>query len=42
MEGVERIKVNYTHIGDALRHPLIIDLNINNGRQDWKVGTVGG
>jgi hypothetical protein len=42
MEGVEQIKVKYPHNGDTLRHPLNRDLNINNKRQDCKIGTVGG
>jgi hypothetical protein len=40
MEGVEWIKVKYTHNGDTLRRPLNMDLNISNKRQDFKIGTV--
>jgi hypothetical protein len=42
MEGVERIKVKYTHSGYTLRHLLNINLNINNEKQDCKIGAVGG
>jgi hypothetical protein len=41
MEGVEWTKVKETHSRDTLRHPLIINLDINNERQDCKIGTVG-
>jgi hypothetical protein len=42
MEGVEQIKVKCTHSGDALRNPSEHQLNINNERQDCKIGTVFG
>jgi hypothetical protein len=42
MEGVEWTKVKYTHRGHTLRHPLNINLNINNENQDCKIGTVCG
>jgi hypothetical protein len=42
MEGVEWTKVKHTHSGHALRHPLNINLNINNEKQDCKIGTVCG
>jgi hypothetical protein len=42
MEKVEWIKINCTHSGLALRHPLNINLNINNEIQDCKTGTVCG
>jgi hypothetical protein len=35
MEGVK-----WTPSGNTLRNPLNIDLNINNKRQDCKIGTV--
>jgi hypothetical protein len=40
MERLGQTKVTYTHSRDALRNPLNIDLNINNERQDYKIGTV--
>jgi hypothetical protein len=40
MEGVEQTKVKYTHSGDILGNPLNINLDINNERQDYKIGTV--
>jgi hypothetical protein len=42
MERLGQTKVTYTHSRDALRNPLNIDLNINNERQDYKIGTVWG
>jgi hypothetical protein len=42
MEGVEQTNVKYTHNRDTLRNPLNVDLNINNKRQDCKIGTVYG
>jgi hypothetical protein len=42
MERVEQTKVKYTHSMDTLRNPLNTDLNINNKRQDCKIGTVCG
>jgi hypothetical protein len=42
MEGVEHTKVKYTHNGDTLRNPLNINFDINNKRQNWKVGTEWG
>jgi hypothetical protein len=38
MEGIEWIKVKYTHSG----HTVNINLNINNENQDCKIGTVCG
>jgi hypothetical protein len=40
MEGVEWTKVKYTYSGDTLRNPFDINLNINNEKQDYKIGTV--
>jgi hypothetical protein len=42
MEGVEWNKVKKTHSGDTSTNPLNIDLEINNERQDSKIGTVCG
>jgi hypothetical protein len=42
MGGVEQIKIRYIHSGHSLRHPLNINLNINNENQDSKIGTVWG
>jgi hypothetical protein len=35
-------QIKYTHRRDTRETPLNIDLNINNERQDCKIGTVGG
>jgi hypothetical protein len=40
MERVERTKVKYTHSEDLLRNLLKIDLEINNERQDYRIGAV--
>jgi hypothetical protein len=41
MEALELTKVKYTHSGDNIeKPPLNIDLEINNERQDCKIGTV--
>jgi hypothetical protein len=41
MEEVEWTNVKHTHNEDTVRHtPLNINLNINNERQDCKIGTV--
>jgi hypothetical protein len=40
MEGGKRTKVKYTHSGIHWETPLNINLNINNERQDCKVGIV--
>jgi hypothetical protein len=37
---VEWTRVKYTHSGHTLRHPLKINLNINNEKQDCKIGTM--
>jgi hypothetical protein len=42
MKGVEWTKIKHTHSGCTLRHPSNINLNINNERQDCKIGTVCG
>jgi hypothetical protein len=42
MEGVEWIKIKFTHSIDTLINPLNINLNINNERQNSKIGTVYG
>jgi hypothetical protein len=40
MEGVEQIKVKYTHSRDTLRNSLNIGLDTNNKKQDSKIGIV--
>jgi hypothetical protein len=41
MEGVEQTKVKCAHSEHTLRHPLNINLKINNERQDCKIGKGG-
>jgi hypothetical protein len=40
MEEVEWTKTKYSHSTDTLKTPSNINLNINNVRQDYKIGTV--
>jgi hypothetical protein len=43
MEGVEWTTVKYTQQGYIEKQtPLNINLNINNEKQGYKIGTVGG
>jgi hypothetical protein len=42
MEGVEWTEVKYTRSRDTLRNPFEHQLNINNEKQDYKIGTVWG
>jgi hypothetical protein len=42
MEEAEQTKVKSIHSADTLRNHWNIYLNINNKRQDCKIGTVGG
>jgi hypothetical protein len=41
-EQTEGTKLKYTHSRNTQRNPLMIDLEINNERQEYKIGTVGG
>jgi hypothetical protein len=40
MEGVEQTKEKYTHGGHTLRYPFEHQLNIDNEKQDCKIGIV--
>jgi hypothetical protein len=42
MEGVEQTKVKYTSAGIHWNTPLNLNLDINNERQECKIGTVVG
>jgi hypothetical protein len=42
MERVEWTKVKYNHIRNSSRNPMNNNLEINNKKQDCKIGTAGG